>query len=575
MLRVSHPLFVATVMLIVSCLSGCGDKKVVDNAASIKVKPVASFNWFEYQGNDKVFGQPLKADEFYNPVISGFFPDPSITRKGDDYYLTTSSFSYAPGLPVLHSKDLVNWQLIGHALNRNAQFNFDGLRVSRGIFAPTIRYHDGLFYIITTAVDSGGNFIITAEDPAGPWSGPIWLPEVGGIDPDIFFDDNGKVYITHNDAPAEKPRYDGHRAIWMWEYDPATQKVVKDSGHVVVNGGTDISKKPIWIEAPHLYKINGWYYLMCAQGGTGDNHSEVIFRSRSLEAPFEPYANNPILTQRDLDPNRAQPVTTAGHADLIQTPAGDWWAVFLATRSYEQRFYNTGRETFLLPVSWNNDWPTILAKGDVVPYVTKRPNLDLFKPADAVPQTGNFVWRDDFEQTNLDLNWSWLRQAEHSWSALENGQLTLTAQPANLNSLNQPAFIGHRQQHMHFTASAELVLPESTEIETGLTAFQNSQYHYDFGLSKMTGGYHLLVRQMAAGIEQKLANIKIVAEAGDTIRLSITANAGKMDFSYSLADNQQPFLKDTDGKILSTTVAGGFVGTMVGPYSQFVKNGEK
>ncbi|MFT6898601.1 MAG: xylan 1,4-beta-xylosidase [Paraglaciecola sp.] len=165
-----------------------------------------------------------------------------------------SSFSYAPGVPILHCQDLVNWELLGHVLTRPEQLNLQGQQVSRGVFAPTIRYHDGLFYMITTVVDTGGNFFVTAEDPAGQWSDPHWLPEIDGIDPDIFFDANGKVYITHSGVPQGQPLYEGHRAIWMWEYDLAQHKVLASSGRVIVNGGVDLVKQPIWIEAPHIYQ---------------------------------------------------------------------------------------------------------------------------------------------------------------------------------------------------------------------------------------------------------------------------------------------------------------------------------
>ena len=281
------------------------------------------------------------ADEYSNPILPGFYPDPSITKKGDDYYLTTSSFGYTPSLPIFHSKNLTDWSLIGYALNRESQMDFAGASMSQGIFAPTLRYHDGLFYLITTSVGHGGNFIITASNPAGPWSEPIWLPEVGGIDPDLFFDEDGRIYIAHNDAPPEKPLYDGHRAIWLWEYDPIKKKVLPKSQKLLVNGGVDISQQPIWIEGPHIYKVNGWYYLSCAEGGTGPQHSQVIFRSRSLDDPFVPYSENPILTQRDLAYPRPHAIENAGHADFIETENGEWWAVFLGTRPYERDLHNT------------------------------------------------------------------------------------------------------------------------------------------------------------------------------------------------------------------------------------------
>jgi xylan 1,4-beta-xylosidase len=251
--------------------------------------PEVAFDWFQYEGLDPQFEEPLQPDHYRNPVLAGFYPDPSVVRVGDDYYLVNSTFAYFPGLPVFHSRDLVHWRKIGHAVNRRGQLTFEnGQGISRGLFAPTIRHHDDTFYIINTDVDGIGNFIITAENPAGPWSDPVRLPEIDGIDPDLYFDEDGRVWVVHNGPPEGEPLYQGHRAIWLWAFDLETMALVKGSNRVLVNGGVDISKKPIWIEGPHLYKANGWYYLSCAEGGTEEGHSQVIFRSRSLDEPFIP-----------------------------------------------------------------------------------------------------------------------------------------------------------------------------------------------------------------------------------------------------------------------------------------------
>src|SRR5690606_8297838 len=196
---------------------------------------------------------------YTNPILAGFYPDPSIVRAGDDYYMTTSTFAYFPGLPIFHSRDLVNWQLVGHAMDRNEQLDLAKAGVSRGLFAPAIKYHKGVFYITCTLIDNGGNFIITATDPRGPWSNPVWLPKVSGIDPSLYFDEDGKMYIIYNsEPPGNKTLYDGHRTIRMWELDPASFQTVGEE-ILVINGGTDISKKPVWIEAPHIIKKDGWY----------------------------------------------------------------------------------------------------------------------------------------------------------------------------------------------------------------------------------------------------------------------------------------------------------------------------
>ncbi|NLA21707.1 MAG: glycoside hydrolase family 43 protein, partial [Candidatus Marinimicrobia bacterium] len=232
---------------------------------------------------------------YYNPILAGFYPDPSICRVGDDYYLVNSTFAYFPGIPVFHSRDLVNWKLIGHVMDRAEQMNLEGLGVSEGIFAPAIRFHDGLFYITCTLVGAGGNYVVTAQNPAGPWSNPVWLPQIDGIDPSLFFDQDGKAYIVYNSvAPNNRPLYEGHRTIRMYQFDYEKLKVISPE-IILVNGGTDISKKPIWIEGPHIFRKDNFYYLICAEGGTSWEHSEVVFRSEQVTGPYVPYAKNPIL----------------------------------------------------------------------------------------------------------------------------------------------------------------------------------------------------------------------------------------------------------------------------------------
>ncbi|MCU4674038.1 glycoside hydrolase family 43 protein [Catenovulum sp. 2E275] len=569
-MRYLKPLKVLSVCALLA-LAGCSSNNETESDPNLKFNQQADtayFDWFKYQGNDTVFNQPLAADEFQNPIISGFYPDPSITRKGDDYYIATSSFAYNQGLPIFHSKDLVNWTLIGHGLTRDNQFDLSGIDVSSGIYAPTIRYHNGLFYIITTAVYSGGNFIITAQNPAGPWSKPILLPEVGGIDPDIFFDDDGKVYIAHNDAPLGKPLYEGHRAIWLWEYDPVAQKVKPESRKLIVDGGTDISKKPIWIEAPHIYKINGWYYLVCAEGGTGYNHSAVVFRTKDLNEPFTPYQANPILTQRDLDIDRPDPITTAGHADLIKTPQGQWWAVFLATRSYNKTLYNTGRETFLLPVTWTNDgWPEILPKGETIPYRLKKPTSGE-KITHAEQTTGNFSWTDEFETKRLDLNWSWLGSHNNaSWLRLNNGYAQLKANKQNLMSLEQPVYLARRVQHQTYQASTKVLLPKQTGLQLGITAYQNEKFHYFLGLEKIDTAYRLFVESVVEGKRQVLKHVYLPDQVA-AIELVISGDKDQINFSYRQNKVTEPVLMGADATILSTEKVGGFVGSMLGLHAR-------
>src|SRR5690349_3069235 len=262
-----------------------------------------------------------------NPIMAGFYPDPSVLKVESDYYLINSTFAYFPGIPVFHSKDLKNWKQIGNVISRPSQMNFMGHRMTRGLFAPAIDYHKGTYYVTCTLIDKGGNFVVTAKNPAGPWSDPIFIPQVRGIDPSLFFDTDDKAYILYNsDAPDNKPLYSGHRTIRMYEFDALNGKVIGEE-RILVNGGVDISKKPVWIEGPHILKRDGWYYLYAAEGGTSVNHSEVVLRSKDVWGPYVPYENNPILTQRDLPADRKQPITSAGHAQLVEGPDGKTYAI--------------------------------------------------------------------------------------------------------------------------------------------------------------------------------------------------------------------------------------------------------
>jgi xylan 1,4-beta-xylosidase len=542
-------------------------------AASFVAAPVfaaapVAFDWFEYRGQDPVFEQPLPtARSFRNPILAGYYPDPSIERVGDKYYLVNSSFAHFPGIPIHESRDLVHWKLIGHALTDPAKLRFDGLDISRGVFAPAIHHHRGTFYVINTLVDAGGNFFVTAKNPAGPWSDPVWLPTVPGIDPSFFFDDDGKAYILNNGGPDGPPQYDGHRAIWMQEFDLTTQKTVGPR-RVLVNGGADFSKKPIWIEGPHLYRINGWYYLMCAEGGTGPGHSEVIFRSHSPWGPFEPNPANPILTQRDLAKDRANPVSNAGHADLVQAPDKSWWAVFLASRPYEGDRYNTGRETFLLPVRWQNRWPVVLDAGKPIPYVAEGPRAASRNPQPHDVLTGNTLLRDEFDGAIANY-WLQIHSPKQPWYDTTTRPGALLVQPlrVNLDEQRNAAFLARRQQHQAFEASTAFEPPSEGGVAAGLAAFQNGRHWYFLGVRRVANGLQVFLERRAGQKLQVVTGLAI--DAASTLRLRITANGGKYSFFYAAgAGSWQPLKMDDDGSILSTEVAGGFVGTVLGPYAR-------
>ena len=532
----------------------------------------AQFDWFAYSGRNPVnAATPAGADSYRNPILSGFYPDPSVTRVGDDFYLVTSTFAYCPGLPVFHSRDLVHWTQIGNAIDRPGQLDFTGLGLSRGVFAPDITQHDGVFYILNTCVDCGGNYLITARDPAGPWSDPIWLKDIDGIDPSFFFDRDGRVWLLNNGPPPGAPLYEGHRAIWIQAFDLAAKRPVGPRT-LLVNGGVDLARKPIWIEGPHIFRRGDFYYLSCAEGGTSDGHSQVILRSRSVTGPFTPYARNPILTQRDLPPDRPFPVTSAGHAELVETARGEWWATFLATLPYGDGLYNTGRQTFLLPVSWADDWPTILPPGQAVPYAHRRPDLPAGPPG-KTPTSGDFAIRDDFSAPRLAADWLFVRTPRTRWYDLASprGWLTLQARPEALGGLGQPSYVGRRQQHTDATVTTRLrFTPDADGDRAGLVAMQSDEYFFFLGLAR-EGGRRVVKLERRAGPKDPLHGVVVTSApiTGDApVELRITAHGGRYDFAYALRPGRWITLsRDADGTILSTRTAGGFVGATIGMYA--------
>lgn len=527
----------------------------------------ARFDWFEYAGDDTTFNFPAGPSEYRNPVLAGFYSDPSLTRVGEDYYLTASTFTYFPGLPVFRSRDLVHWTQIGNAIDRPGQLNFDGLDLSRGVFAPDISHHAGIFYIVNTCVDCGGNFIITAKNPAGPWSDPVWIKDVTGIDPSLFVDDDGAAWLMNNAAPAGPVLYEGHRAIWIRRFD---LKTLKTSGPamMIVDGGVDISQKPIWAEGPHIFKRDGRYYLITAEGGTAINHSQVVYRGDSPEGPWTAYPR-PILTQRDLEPLRRYPVTSAGHADIVETQNGEWWATFLATRPYGADLYNTGRETFLLPVHWRDGWPVITAPGQGIAPVVRHPDLPREK-VPATPTSGNFVLREEFDGKTLAPYWMTPRVPKSAWHLLRAGTLELTPRGPRIGEKLQPSFIARRQQHLAMTASTSLRFDAGRPGDkAGLAVYQDDAHYYFIGIVNDDGRRVLRVERRASAKDSvDGAVLASVPFADATAQIQIRARGGRYDFSYRTGQGGwTPLLSDADGTILSTKVAGGFVGAMIGLYS--------
>jgi alpha-N-arabinofuranosidase len=519
--------------------------------------------------------------KFHNPILAGFYPDPSICKVGDDYYIVNSTFEYFPGIPIFHSKDLTSWVQIGSVLDRPDQIKLDGLGSSRGIFAPAIRYHNGIFYVTCTLVDGGGNFIVTAKNPAGPWSDPVWLPEVNGIDPSLFFDDDDQAYLTYNaDAPDNKPLYPGHRTIRIYKFDIKNLKVIGEN-KILINGGVDFSKKPIWIEGPHIYKINGTYYLTAAEGGTAEDHSQVILKSETVDGPYFPYEKNPILTQRDLDPKRKNPVTCTGHADFVQAPNGDWWAIFLGCRPYEpfeENHYNTGRETFLAPVKWvdgpaGKGWPVINPDFKEVQFSYPYPAAPVGKVD--FPLNGNFTYRDNFNEDKLQLHWLMLRNPKEKWYDLSErkGFLKMNLRPEIVQDNVNPSFLAHRQQHQRGYASVAMNFNAADSNEkAGIIAYKDGRFYY---LCKSVENGNCVVQLYKSSDEKDVKDMQLIASekigndnSDKNIQLKIKADGKYYSFYYALKDDEWlPVKENVDAKYLSTKSIWGFVGTSFAMYA--------
>lgn len=495
---------------------------------------------------------------YQNPVLPGFYPDPSVCRVGDDYYLVTSTFEYFPGLPIFHSRDLVNWRQIGHVLDRPSQLPLDGIAPSAGLYAPTIRYHEGMFYVINTLMNGlqeSGNFIVTAVDPAGPWSEPYWLEDAPGIDPSLFFDDDGRCWYTGNRVPLNGEDFVGHREIWLQELDLTTMQLTGERFGLwdgAVKGG-------VHAEAPHLYKINGLYYLMIAEGGTSHDHAVTIARSQSIAGPYEANPRNPILTHRHL--GLGYPIVGTGHAELVETQTGEWWLFLLAMRPYDGYFYNLGRETFLTPVSWEDGWPLV------------SPGMGRVELEHAVPNLPQQTWPappacDQFEGDSLAYYWNFLRTPREDFYSLSArpGHLRLRLRPQRLVERANPSFVGRRQRHIDFVARTCIeFVPQSVHETAGLVLLQNDRFHYRFVVGLGENGRFLRLVKCEKGVESILAEQPV-----DSNRLYLKVEAVGQAYSFFAATEPEMWQEvagGVDGRILSTPIAGGFVGAYMGMYA--------
>ena len=516
--------------------------------------------------------------ELKNPIIPGYYPDPSICRVGEDYYLACSSFELDPGLPVFHSKDLVHWEKIANAVSGERGFEVFAWAGVGGAMAPTIRFHNGKFYMINANMHHGAccNFIITADDPAGPWSAPVYLPDVPNIDASLFFDEDGACYVIGTGLLAKKPAGGEGKCIWVCPFDTDGMKIV---GEPV----------PIWDcamqgasspEAPHIYKKDGWYYLVIAEGGTEHYHSITVARSRELFGWYEGNRANPVLTHRHL--GRNYPIGNVGHGDLVETPDGRWYCVMLASRLIDGYHKNLGRESFICPVEWEDDWP-VLCPGegrllDCYP-VPDEP----WYPVEQPPI------RENFDGDKPSLDWVfWGTPREDFWCMAES-KLYLRCLPRNFDLEIQPlrpdrtpqeschaniSGLFRRQTDVCFTTAVKLnFLPCGAE-EAGLAMVQ--AMNHTLRLCRTARGLEAVLSETNFNIPPFIpgydghTQVAVLAQAPweeEEVVLAFRVQRQECQVLYGPDERNLRLLCTVDLKRLNPEHIGGMTGTLIGPYA--------
>lgn len=504
---------------------------------------------------------------FSNPVIPGFAPDPSICRSGDDFYLVNSSFEYFPGIPVYHSTDLVNWTLTGYAIERPEQAELGAVKSSDGIHASTIRCHGGRYYVITTNNVDGRlvNFVVSADDPSGPWSEPRIIEGAPGIDPSLFFDDDGRTWYVGNHVPPD-PEFPGQAEIWLQELDPGSMQLIGER-HFLWRGccgGT-------WAEGPHIYKKDGYYYLLISEGGTSFEHAISIAVSKQITGPYENNPRNPVLSHRQLSYDH--PITGVGHADLVELADGRWYAVALGWRLVDGRHGILGRETFLLPVQWETEphaWKPERLSFPVFSPLSGR--IDLHYPL-PFPAAGGQARRDGFhdgfQDSLLGPEWNARRAPATAFHDLAErpGFLRLRLLPARIADRAAYAFLGVRQRDFQFRAQTRLEFSPHEGEEAGLVVIQNDRAAFLATLGQAGGVRALRLYQRGGDGDVERA---VVPFDGEEVHLRVEGDYLAYRAGWS-ADGKtwQALGPVLDGTALSPAALGGFnyTGVYIGLYA--------
>jgi xylan 1,4-beta-xylosidase len=490
---------------------------------------------------------------YSNPVIKGFYPDPSICKVKDTFYLVTSSFHYFPGVPLFKSKDLISWEQIGHCLTRESQLPLSKVRSSGGIFAPTIRHNNGRFYMVTTNSDLKKNFFVYTDNADGEWSELVYVKQ-GGIDPSLFFDDDGKVYFTSNGHDENR-----RQGIFQCEIDIETGEALTKSRCIWHGTG---GRFP---ESPHLYKINGFYYLMIAEGGTEYGHMVTIARSKNPYGPFESCPHNPILTHRNTE---CHPIQGTGHGDLIQDGLGKWWIIFLGFRTIDpwMNFHHMGREVFLAPVTWDKDgWP-VVNEGKNIEMDMKVEDRQL--PCSIEKRNDSLTHeKEKCKDIYLPMQWSFLRNPHlENYKILNNhNTFHLKGTAITLNDVDSPTFIGVRQKEFECEFKTKLSFePKQNGEEAGITIIMNENHHYEIAILREEHINKIILRK-SIGSLKAIVNEYIYADKSVVLKI----RADNINYYFSIENEQGKNIEMGEGetRYLSSEVAKGFTGVYFGLYA--------
>ena len=520
----------------------------------------------------------LGQELFKNPIISGGYPDPSICKVGETFYLVNSSFEYFPGLPIHKSNDLINWELIGYGLNRESQVssvvNLIDVQSNGGIHAPTIRYNNGVFYIISTNVyydikknkADMVNFVVTASNPAGPWSDPIHIEGAPGIDPDLFFDDDGRVWYVGNQMP-ENPSFDGEGEIWLQELDLNQFSLVGEK-HLLWRGACG----GVWAEGPHMYKKDGKYYLIIAEGGTSFNHAVMVALSENIEGPYISNPRNPILTSRHLSYDNW--VNSTGHGDIVELDDGRYYMVLLGIRNEINRSSNMGRETFIVPLTWERepfDWKENKNLWPVVSPLSGKVEKENEVIYDNSIQSNFYNFRDDFSVKTLDLKWNFRRVPHENIYSLEKreGFLRLYSNQNIINERDRAALMGFKQNQTHFEYFTSMTFnPENNKSEAGISIFQKDDNYLNFTVFQKDESFFIKMYAYKKG-QLISKNEKLLENYKGKIKLKISFDENKYKLFYSTRGFRYRLLDELKNDVL---LSQGYTGAHLGLY--VTSNGE-